>query len=197
MTISVSSKAPSWLRLAPVLALGALLACSDPFNVDFPRPTEPVEAALSDLVGGAVDEPSAFDVVSGRGTGLPRPVRVDQTASWDVAFAVQNGQPVWLPRGFFPGFEDTGGIVRVQQGFDALREAPGDRSVYEQTEPVPIETGGVYVILSRLDPTVSLPCRLFAKLEVLELTTDPTRVRFRHLWNPNCDQPNLTPGEEG
>lgn len=178
------------------LTLGLLAACSDPLSFDFPPPAEPFEATLHDLVDGPIDRPSAFDIVAGRGRGIPRAVRVDQTAAWDFVFAVQDGQPVWLPRGFFEGFEETGGIARLSRAFDEVREAPEQRERYEDREPVLISPGAVYAVRSRPDPSVSLPCRLFAKIEVLSVEIDPTRVRFRFLWNPNCDRRNLVVGEQ-
>jgi hypothetical protein len=185
-----------WRVPAVVLAVAALSSCSDTLNFDFPRPDSPLEATLYDLVAGPVDRASAFNVVGGYGSGVPGTVRVDQLPNWDVAFAIRNGAPVWLPRGYFEGFTESGGILRVDRGFQEVTEAPSDATLYDETEPLPVEDGGVYVIRSRPDESQSLPCRLFAKLEVQSIGGDPVRVRFRYLWNPNCGNRDLTPGEE-
>ncbi len=180
-------------RVALLVLVPSLAACGEDLNFDFERPGEPIEAVLFDLVDGPLDRPSAFNVVSGRGSGLPRVVQVDQTGEWDFAFAVLDGEPVWLPQGFFAGAEPSPGILRLDRGFDEIVEVPGDRTLYEDEQPVPAEVGAVYAIRSRPDPSLSLPCRLFAKVEVLSLEGDPMRIRFRSLWNPNCDQRNVTP----
>lgn len=179
-----------------LLVLAGSLSCGGDLNFDFPRPAQPLETTLYDLVAGPVDRPSGFDVVAGRGRGLPRSVRVDQSGEWDVAFALLDGQAVWLPRGFFESAKPSAGIVELNRAFDEILEAPADRELFERENPVPVSVGSVYVIRSRNDPALNLPCRLFAKLGVEAIEGDPVRVRFRYLWNPNCDQRNLTPAEE-
>lgn len=171
-------------------------ACGDDLNLSFRRPSEPFEATLFDLFGGPLDRASALDVVAGSGRlGIPRAVRVDQggAVQWDVAFAVMDGQPVWLPRGFFAGFEPSSGIVALERGFEEIIRVPGDRSLYEMEDPIPLSEGTTYAIRSRNSPGLSLPCRIFAKLEVEELELDPARIRVRFLWNPNCDDRLVTP----
>ncbi len=148
-------------------------------------------------MAGPIDRPSGFNVVSGRSAGSPGSVRVDESDRWDVAFAVLDGAPVWLPRGFFDGLEPSSGILRLTVAFDQVREVPENRDLYETRQPVPISEAAVYAIRSRQDPTLSLPCRLYAKLEVLSIQGDPAQVRFRFLWNPNCDDRNVTPGDQG
>ncbi len=183
-------------RSAVALAAAfAVLACGDSTDFDFRRPSEPLDATLFDLVDGPLDRASALDVVSGSGrnVGRPRAVRVDQSGEWDVAFAVLEGQAVWLPRGFFDAFEASSGITRLDRGFEEIEEVPGDRQIYEEQDPVPVEVGATYAIRSRNDPALQLPCRLFAKLEVQELEMDPPRIRTRFLWNPNCDQRIVVP----
>jgi hypothetical protein len=180
-----------------LLALTVLSGCGDELDLSYPRPSEPFEATLYDLVAGPIDRASAFDVVSGRGLGLPRTARVDQSDGWDVAFAVLDGDPVWLPRGFFESLEPSTGILALDLDFDAVRRLPSARESYEAEEPVPVTVGRVYGIRSRPDPALSLPCRIYAKLVVDSIGGDPRHVHFRYLWNPNCDDTNVTPEEEG
>ncbi len=187
------------VRRAAVLLLpsAALLACGDRLNISFPRPSEPLEATLFDLVAGPIDRPSGLNVVSGRGSGIPRAVRVDESSEWDVAFAVMDGQPVWVPQGFFEAFEASSGILRLEGAFDQIQEVPSNRELYETEQPIGLVEATSYAIRSRNDPTLSLPCRIFAKLEVISIEGDPTRVRIRILWNPNCDRRRVTPGDQG
>lgn len=175
------------------LALGGATACGSDINTDWPRPSEPRDISLYDLVSGPIDRSSALNVVSGRSRGFPTAIRVDAIETWDVAFAVLDGEPVWLPRGFFEGFEPSSGILETDRDFDALTEAPEDRELYEAEDPVPMKEGFTYLIRSRSDPALSLPCRIYAKVRVDTILEDPARVDFVILWNPNCDNRNLTP----
>jgi hypothetical protein len=179
-------------RLAPLLLAVAVIACGDNTSSSFPRPSEPVEAGLYDISGGPIDRASALNVVSGRGNGQPRAVRVDVTDQWDIGFGILEGELVWLPAGFFEGFEPDAGILELPEGFEQLTEAPSDKELYEKEEPVPLKDGGVYVVRSRTDPALSVPCHIFAKLLVSAIQEDPTRVDLQVVWNPNCDDRNLT-----
>ncbi len=130
-----------------------------------------------------------------RGTGIPRAVRLDETDQWDFAFAVLEGQPVWVPRGFFESLEATSGMVKLDAAFDQVTRVPRGRDPYEMKEPLLASEGNVYAIRSRADPALSFPCHIHAKIVVDAIEGDPLRVRFRVLWNPNCDDQNVTPRE--
>ncbi len=104
-----------------------------------------------------------------------------------------DGQPVWLPQGFFDALEPSSGILRLSSAFDQIETVPAQRELYEAEQPVPVSEAVTYAIRSRNDPALSLPCRIFAKLEVLSIEGDPARVRIRILWNPNCDSRRVTP----
>jgi hypothetical protein len=183
-------------RLAPLLLVGAVLACGSDNSSSFPRPSEPIEASLYDIVAGPIDRASALNVVSGRGAGIPVAVRVDVTDQWDIAYGVLDGETVWLPAGFFEGFSADAGIYEVPEGFEQLAEAPDNKELYEKEQPVPLTEGVVYIIRSRTDPALSVPCHLYAKVFVEAVKEDPpSRVDLLILWNPNCDDRNLTPGD--
>ena len=171
----------------------AVAACSDSTGTEFPRPSEPLETVLYDLVDGPVHRASAFDVVAGRGTGLPRSVRVDRTGEWDVVFGVLDGEPVWLPRGFFKGLQPSSGVLGLKQAFEDIIEAPENRDLYNTVEPVPIVPDEVYVFRSRTDPSLSFPCRIYALVDVLEVDSAENRIKYRYTWNPNCDQREVSP----
>lgn len=182
---------------AVLIAAAAFLACSGDDELTFPRPTEPLESTLYDLVLGPIDRASAFDVVAGRGVGTPRSVRVDRIDEWDVVFAFLDGEPVWLPRGFFDGLEVSSGILSLRRAFEEIMQAPENRDLYETENPVPIVPNEIYVFRSRNDPTLSFPCRIYAVVDVEEIDVEEARVRFRYLWNPNCDDRDLSPEEVG
>ncbi len=180
--------------LVPFVVAGISSASGGDVTFQFPLPPEPIESQLFDLVTGPIDRPSAVNVVAGRGRGLPRAVRVDLTEGWDLVFAVMEGEPVWLPRGFFDGLEASSGVVRIEGTFESVTSVPGDREVYITDEPVPIILDAVYAVRSRPDPAVLFPCRVFAKLRVLSIEGDPARATFEILWNPNCDDTNVRSG---
>lgn len=173
------------------LVLLALTACGSTTNPTAPLPEEPVETVLYDLVDGPIDRPSALNVARGRGTGVPSLVRVDASAEWDMAFGMLDGQPAWFPRGFFEGFEVSSGVLELDQDFDDVTVVPSDADAYEDEQTVAITVGKTYAIRSRSDPSFSLPCRIYAKAEVLAVEGDPSRMDFRILWNPNCDETNF------
>lgn len=180
-----------------LLPFAALPACGDSLNIRFPRPSEPLEETLFDLIAGPIDRPSGLNIVSGRGSGSPRAVRVDETGEWDVAFAVLDGQPVWLPQGFFDALEASSGILQLPGSFEQIEVVPEQRELYESEQPVPVSEAVTYAIRSRSDPALSLPCRIFAKVEAVSIEGDPARLRIRILWNPNCDERRVTPESSG
>ncbi|MEE8521585.1 MAG: hypothetical protein V3U63_09445 [Gemmatimonadota bacterium] len=181
-------------RALVVGALTALIvgACSDDPTFQFPVPEEPLESDLFDLATGPVGEPSALDVVSGRGNGLPRPVRVEQSEQWDIAFGMSDQGAEWLPRGVFEGLPISSGIVQVPGTFESVTNVPGNSEEYIDDEPVSIEVGAVYAVRSRADPVLSLPCHIFGKIGVLSVAGNPVRVQFEILWNPNCGGTNVS-----
>jgi len=179
-----------------LLAVCVLGACSDDTGTNWPRPSEPLDLSLYDVIEGPIDRASAVTVVAGVGSGFPRAVRVDQTQQWDIAFGMIDGEPYWLPRGFFVALEPTAGILAVEQDFDEIDTAPDDKTLYEYTDPMPMIVGATYIVRSRNDPTTELPCRIYAKVRVVSIQPDPAWMQFIILWNPNCDDTNLTVGTE-
>ncbi len=181
------------ILLVLTLVLG-LVACGDELNTEVPRPLNPYENELIDLVDGPLTRANALNLVAGRGFGTPRVTRVDETDQWDIAFALIDGEPVWLPRGFFDGIELSTGIRVMQADFEDVELLPSDEALYELEDPIPATVGTTYGIRSRTDPALSLPCRVYAKLVVDSIAGEPARLWFRVLWNPNCDNTNVTPG---
>ncbi len=175
-----------------MIGLGALAACGSSTDASFPVPDEPVELSVYDLVNGPIDRPSAVNILSGRGSGVPTVLRVDASDLWDVSFGVLDSVPAWLPRGFFEGLVVSSGVLELDLDFDDVFAAPSEDTLYVYDEPVDITVGKTYAIRSRPDPGVSITCVLYAKAEVLALEGDPALLEFRILWNPNCNESGLS-----
>ena len=178
-------------RLPILIAAVALAACGDPYEPTLtPNPSSPTEVTLYDFLAGALQDPSAFDLV------LRQPVRTDRTYGWDFVFFIDpEAGPSVRTRGGFLDEPDEAGVQVVEQGFDELASAPEDG--YAQEEAVGIGPGDVFVARSRKDPAYgSIRCRYFGKFEVLEIDAGENRITVRHLINPNCERRELEPGEE-
>ena len=174
-----------------VIGLAALTACGNSNNPSLPLPEDPVPRTIYDLADGPIDRPSSLSVLAGR-TGEPRVVRVDNSGEWDFSFGMLDGEPAWLPRGFFEGFEPSSGIAETALDFDDVILVPGEIDDYEFEQPVQITVGRTYALRSRPDPGLSVTCVVYAKAEVLEVHGDPARLEIRIFWNPNCNETNVS-----
>lgn len=178
------------LLLATVLLVAG--ACDDPFGPRIrPVPEEPGTATLHDFRGDALRSPSAFDIIT------PRAVRTDQTSGWDFLFAISaEGEPQFRPRGLIVEGDSEAGLQRVDRSFEQVEMAPEEG--YVTDAPTAVESGAVYVAVSRQDPGFRRSrCRRFMKLEVQSLDLQDGTVEFRFLGNPNCEDRILIPGAEG
>lgn len=178
--------------LLPAVLLGlASGGCENPLEPrKFPVADAPSETVLHDFRSSRIIDRSGFDVVTAN------PVRVDQTSSWDfVFFVADGGVEQFRPRSVIAEGDFASGLQRVESTFEGLETAPGDG--YVAGAPVPVEEGAVYAARSRQDPNVRRRCRHFMKLEVLSVSPSEGTVSFRYLWNPNCEQRILVPGEGG
>lgn len=180
------------LALLPAVLLGlASAACDNPLEPrTFPVAEEPSEAVLHDFRSGRLVDPSGFDVVTANA------VRLDQTPSWDfIYFVTESGIEQFRPRTMFAEGDFASGLQRVESSFEELETAPDGG--YVTDGPVAVEEGAVYAARSRQDPNVRRRCRHFMKLEVLSVSSSAGTVTIRFLWNPNCGQRILAPGEGG
>lgn len=179
----------SWRWIPALAVLAAVSACEDPFEQFLaPVPDEPSEVALVDHRTGALQEPSAFDML---GT---RPVRVDQSDGWDFLFSLPPDGPAELrPFGAVADDPNGSGVQRLGEAFEEIRRAPLEG--YSGEEGVAVTEGDVLAIVSRVATQAS--CRRFGKIRILEVDRSGGVLRFEHLVNPNCGVRGLVPGTTG
>jgi hypothetical protein len=176
-------------RFLAATCLALLLpGCGDSV-VGVPVPDEPGEATLADFRTGPLVEPSAFSWI------VLSTVRTDQSGQWDFAFALEaDGMAQLFPRASVLEQPSTAGLQIVPESFEGLTRAP--ESGYITDEPVPVQVGDVLAAVSRRQ-CGSLGFVRFGKLEILDIDLVRGRLTFKQLANPNCENPNLVPGEAG
>ncbi len=178
------------LTLLPIVVAAVLAAaCTDPFEPILTPIPEPRDAELVDFEEGDLVDPAAYDMFSGS------VVRTDQSSGWDFLFVVNDADgPALLPRSGLLDDDSSAGIQRVEDPFDTLEQAPEDG--YSTTDPVPIEVGDVFTLVSRQNPGVSVRCRVYGKLEVESIEGSPAVLTIRVVVNPNCERRALIEEEE-
>ncbi len=173
--------AATWMALS-------LPGCGDSI-VGPPVPDEPGEATLADFRTGPLVEPSAFSWI------VLSTVRTDQSSQWDFAFALEADSTAQLfPRGAVLEQPSTAGLQIVPVSFENLTRAPPGG--YITDEPVTVRVGDVLAAVSRRQ-CGSLAFVRYGKLEILDIDLIRGRITFKQLANPNCENPNLVPGEAG
>ena len=177
-----------------IVALGfaVTLGCGDPLGLGRPGIPNVVDTvSLYALSGTPIETPSAYRL------DLRRPVRTDQSSTFDFAFDIDTaGRALLLPTGALQLGRASGGQV-VAVAFDSLHIAP-DRS-YELDSAVAVVVGEVAVLHSR--PTScsnGIPAFYYAKLRVLAVDTtsgaNGRRIDFEILVDANCGFRGLDPG---
>lgn len=177
--------------LGLAIATFLLAACGDA-NL-LPPATQPTiedTVTLWALNGTDVAFPSAYDII-----GAER-VRTDQSGAFDFLFDFRpvsgDTVPVLVPRGA-EGLTDDVGILRTTALFDTLRLAPSDG--YEFHAPVPVDTGTVVIVRSRLQScNFGLSYGLYGKLQPLVISRTERWIQFKLRYDPNCGYRGLGPG---
>lgn len=188
------------MRSALVVILLSVLtwtvsACDDdPFDVTWVA--NPDTALLYSLARDDLNVPSAFDFVPGRRV----PVVVEApgaTGNWDLAVDTRDGEIVVLPPGALD-IESRAGVATFPGlTLDEVEEAPDDSASYAIDEPVPVETGSVYVVRTRqARGRFSQVCVFFGKLEPVEVDAEGGTLRFVFDVNPDCNDRSLVPDEQ-
>lgn len=170
------------LLLALLLPLGfAGAACDNPLDQD---PLIRVDSTLTVAAPTSeLDIPSAIDIAGGF---LRRPELSGDALNWDLALRQQGGQLFLRPFEGQVGLRGAG-IFRSNEGYDAIEDAPTNRSAYQE-EPIALDSGAVYVARSRL---TTLGCVAYAKLLVLNVRPDSGIARFRMTSNFGCNDERL------
>jgi hypothetical protein len=173
-----------------LLAVAVAAACGDDDNLPDPTQNNIVDTIT---VGSLTDTPittaSGFAVISAL------PIRIDQDPGFDFAYdilgAPDTGQNVLIPRaalGIVSGSTAEPGLMRRDESFDAITEAPSNG--YVTDEEVPIAIGDRYIVRSRVTCALSVP--FYAKIEVLSF--EDNSVTLKVLANINCGYRGLEPG---
>ncbi|NIP59737.1 MAG: hypothetical protein GWM92_04095 [Gemmatimonadetes bacterium] len=185
----MKSAARITVALAGLAVATRLAACGgDPFT---PRWNENADTVvIYSLARPEINLASAFDF-AGR-----QPVEVQApgaTGSWDVALDTRDGQLVLLPPGAL-SIESDAGIARVGgAAFAEVEEAPRDTAAFVRDQPVPVETGTVYVVRTRLTRSTFRLCNRYAKFEPLSVSPGTGSLTFVFDTNPLCDDRRLVP----
>lgn len=179
---------PVFLAAAAVLLAAA---CDDPNELPDATVQNVVDTVTINAVRGTPPNvPAGFDLVDSR------PVRVDQTISFDFIFDLTDDlDPVFVPidllglvsegsvpPGFIPQskpFEDV--TIAVQNGYsqgDTLRFAEGD----------------VLMARSRLTCSSYGGLPLYGKIHIIDVDSVARQVTFEHLVDLNCGYRGLEPG---
>lgn len=178
------------LLATPLLAM-SFAACDDGFGpVAWDATPDTIvlhSLARPELIG----QPAAYDAVQLRTVIVERPGEADQ---WDVAVTEEGDALQLLPAGALDGLTVDPGIHVVPNATLAdVERATGDRDAYVETEPVPLETGDVYVVRSRI---YSRACRRYTKLELVEHDAAAGTATLAVVTNPNCSDRSFIPPDE-
>jgi hypothetical protein len=174
------------LALLPPL-LGLAAACSDANSLPDPTDANVVDTVtIGALVGTPIATPSAWSITAGT-------VRTDLSSEFEFAYNVEaDGRRVLLPRAAMGLVSNTGldpGLQLRTESFDAITKARSNG--YTTDAPVPVETGHVFLVRSRLLCT-SLGVPLYGKIQILSF--EDSTVTFQVLADRNCGYKGLKPG---
>jgi len=184
---------PPTIRAAVLCGAAVLAACDEGLGpaVWDATPDTTVIYSLSrpELIG----EPSAYDFVNQRRVTIEAP---GETGSWDAVLAEAGGEFVIIPSSWFPGLSSRSGIGRSSETtLEAVLRAPGDSAFYRR-EPVPLETGAVYVVRTRTDQCFPFGvAATYAKFQVISMDAVVGAVRLATVRNPYCNNRDLVPEE--
>jgi hypothetical protein len=178
--------------LAAVAAAAGLTACDDdPFQINWEADAD--TARLFALSRPELNLPSAFDFFARAPLRLESPNTGDQ---WDVALDVQGTDLVWLPPRSLGVPSEAGMATLEGQTFLETRMAPGDTARYVTDGPIPVRTGVIYVVRTRLVPgAFGTRCTYYGKIEALEVDVAGGQMTFQYDVSPVCNGRELIPPE--
>lgn len=144
-------------------------------------------ASRTDLLGF----PSAYDFVNRVVIKVENP---GATGTWDVVLAGGAAGPLQLvPAGAFEGQTSRAGIALINgQTFEALTTAPSDTAAFS-SQPVTIQTGGVYVVRTRRYACSFSTAVNYAKVKAVAVDPAAGTARFAVVRNPYCNDRSFVP----
>lgn len=183
------------IRSILILILAAFSAgCDDDLGLE-PWNATPDTVSLfslsrSDLIG----LPSGYDFVSRRQVEVETP---GSAGNWDVALGGTTSQLVLIPAASFQGQGTSRAAIATitGQSYSALLEAPDDTSRYS-SQPVPITTGGVYVIRTRRAACGFSTAVRFGKIHAVSVDPAQGKATFAVVVNPYCNDRSFVPPED-
>ncbi len=181
-------------RLPVSLAAAAVLlaaACDDPNELPDPTVPNVVDTVTINAVRGTPpNTPSGFDLVDSR------PVRVDQTISFDFIFDLTDDlDPVFVPidlLGLVPGGSVPPGFIPQSRPFGDVVVAV--QNGYSLGDTLRFAEGEVFMARSRLTCSAYGGLPLYGKLHILDVDSVARQVTFEHLVDLNCGYRGLEPG---
>lgn len=196
--VTASFPAPNLRGLIRVLlflvAVPTLIACDDdPFKIRWEA--SPDTVILYSLARPELNLYSGFDFLGRTGVKIESPQAVN---AWDMALDTRVGELVFLPPGAIGVRNSSAAIAPMgPMGFDDLRKAPRDTTLYVTDEPVPVTVGNLYVIRSRRAPGIyGTICTYFGKLMPLEEDLESQSVKFMFDMSPVCNDRKLYPPKD-
>jgi hypothetical protein len=177
-----------------LLAAAAVLlaaACNDPNELPDPTLQNVVDTVTINAVRGTPPNvPAGFDLVDSR------PVRVDQTISFDFIFDFTDDlEPVFVPidlLGLVPEGSVPPGFIAQSKPFEEVIIAV--QNGYSQGDTLRITEGDVLMARSRLTCSGYGGLPLYGKLHILDVDAVARQVTFEHLVDLNCGYRGLEPG---
>ena len=175
-----------------IIAAAATAACDDGFG---PQPWDATPDTITLFSASRLDllgQPTAYDFVN-RIT-----IRVEQPGTangWDVLLSGTSALQL-NPASAFQGQNSRAAIATITNAtFDALTEAPGDTASYS-TNPITIQTGGVYVVRTRRYACSFSTAVNFAKIKAVSVDAAAGKARFAVVRNPYCNDRSFVPPED-
>lgn len=128
-------------------------------------------------------------------------VRVESPSSvggWDVAVDTQDGAIVLLPPGAIGVPNSTARIAPMGTlGFDDIRRAPRDTTLYIGDRPIPVEVGELYVVRTRQQRgSFGSNCVYYGKIKPIVADPDEGFLRFVFDISPVCNDRKLIPPKD-
>ena len=191
--MTTTFRAPIRLAFAvtALAALAGIAACGD---LTRPKPTLSNftdTLVLYTLNGTPVDAPVGLFLSQGAA------VQVNGSYNFDLAFDIDGQQKttVYTVRAVAGGLSTahTVGLLRAQQGFDALEEAP--KTGFVSDSSFAANVGDTFAVVTT-DPNCAFSYfsnQMFAKVEILEINPGNRTVKARFTVNPNCGYVSLAP----